>query len=230
MRVVHFIVVSCLLIGTGCSEAIDPGRIEFQWRLGSQGCEQYGVASIRVSLYGFQSADPIQVESYNCESLQGELKDVMPGEYTLVVEGLNEDDCMTHVSRNDVTIGSGQALVVERPFSLTRYRRPIQLTWNFENQLDCLGNGVSQVEIRVEVDDEEGFTEVRACEGFSTTIQGDVAPGQLTVSIFGVNDIGERVQSGQTTLPSSFFTREPCESTLSVLTVLTECVESNCEG
>ena len=132
--------------------------------------------------------------------------------------------------RNDITIGSGQSLVLERPYSLTRHRRPIQLTWNFDNQLDCLGNGVSQVEIRVEVDDEEGFTEVRACEGFSTTIQGDVAPGELTVSIFGVNDVGERVQSGQTILDANFFTQEPCQSTLSVLTILTECVESNCEG
>ncbi len=230
MRVLYILLMSCLWAGFGCSDAIDTGRIEFEWRLGSQGCEEYGVRSVKASLYGFQSAEPVMVSRYECDTLNGVIDEVEPGEYTLVVEGLNGEDCMTHVVREDITVGSGQEVTLDRPLSLIRYRRPIQLTWNFENQLDCLGNGVKQVEIRVEVDDEEGFTEVRACEGFSTTIQGDVAPGELTVSIVGVNDVGERIFNGQTVLPNTFFTADPCEPKLNVLTVLAQCLESNCEG
>ena len=143
---------------------------------------------------------------------------------------MDREGCTTHRTRTELIIPSGSLVTLERPLSLTRYRRPLEITWNFENQLDCVGNEVAQVEIRVEVGDEVGFTEVRLCEGFSTTVPGDIAPGELTITIFGVDESGERVFRGTETRSSDFFSEDLCAPMLKIKrAVLSECLDSNCE-
>lgn len=229
MKSLVVLLLTALITQTGCAEKVEPGVVEFEWRLGSQGCAHYGVAEVSAHLFGFQSADPLKTRNFICQDGVGRIEGISPGEYTLRLDGLDRDGCLTHRARTEIVVPSGSFVALDRPLSLTRHRRPIEITWNFENRLDCVGNEVAQVEIRVDVDDEEGFTEVRLCEGFTTTVPGDIALGDLTITIFGVNESGERVFRGTVNRSSDFFGEELCAPTLKVLTVLSECVESNCE-
>ncbi|MGB0646960.1 MAG: hypothetical protein ACPGQS_07285, partial [Bradymonadia bacterium] len=229
MKGLTSLLLTALMLQAGCAEEVEPGIVEFEWRLGSQGCDHYGVTEVSAHLFGFQSAEPVETRTFACQDGTGRLEGVDPGEYTLRLDGMDSDGCTTHRTRTEIIVPSGSLVTLERPLSLTRHRRPLEIMWNFENQLDCLGNQVAQVEIRVEVGDEEGFTEVRLCEGFTTTVPGDIAPGDLTITIFGVDESGERVFRGTVTRSPDFFGEDLCAPTLKVLAVLSECLDSNCE-
>ena len=223
-RVLLFLLITC-----GCEESQSPGRVEFDWRLGAQGCDFYGVTDVKASLFGFEQVEPMLESNFNCATGSGSFESVSPGEYALVLEGLNADGCPTHSGREDLIVGSGQTIQFDRPVSLLRFRRPIALTWNFENRLDCRGNDVSQVEILVEIDDVDSYSEARVCAGFSSLITEEFLPGDTTISIFGINDIGERVVFGQTQLERDEWFEEPCNDTVNVLVMLAPCEQSNCE-
>ena len=181
-----------------CSEPTTPGSLDFQWRLGSQSCEAYGVERVHAALFGFSQIEPMFAADYACESGEGQMSDVAPGEYTFVLEGRDVNGCGTHEVRiDDVIVGTGQTIVFERSFGLVRKRRPIELTWNFANQLDCVGNQIEQVEILLQVDDVENHTEIRACEGFKTQLQADIAPSDVLVTVYGIDGNGQRVVEGQ---------------------------------
>ena len=52
--------------------------------------------------------------------------------------------------------------------ALLRRHRDLTANWYFENRLDCLGNGVHQVEISVVVGDRFDETYLSLCEGFQS--------------------------------------------------------------
>ncbi len=217
-----------LVVFLGCAETPAPGELVFEWRLGSLGCEHYGVKRVQSALFSFQSSEPVMEAAFDCQALVGRLTNIEPGEYALELSGRDDEGCATHEARQDVAISSGANVVLERPLGLKRKQRPLEITWNFANRLDCLANDISQVEILVESDDEESFTEVRSCEGFTAVIEVDSPASQLSITVFGVNDTAERTHSGVLTLPRTYFLEAPCEPVLRALTVLDECSQTNC--
>ena len=223
-----FRLMAMVLLMLGCAEEMKPGTLNFEWRLGSQGCEHYEVDTVESALFGFQSVEPAFEAGFQCDDLNGVISGVSPGEYSLVVTGLDGDGCPTHEARTDVVIGSGANVTLERPLGLYRKQRPLELTWNFGNRLDCFANDISQVEILVESDDEDSFTEVRSCEGFVTSLQVDSPAVALSVTVFGVNDTGERTHFGSLSLARAYFLEEPCEPVLRTLVVLEACSQTNC--
>ena len=213
----------------GCSDASKPGSFEFDWRLGSQGCDAYGVVDVEASLYAFSQVDPMYATTLACTEEQGLISDIEAGEYTFLLAGRDVDGCVTHEARTEVAVGSGQTLSLERPLALLRKVRPLELTWNFANQLDCAGNEIEQVEIILEVADVVSHTEIRACEGFKTIITSEIQPDDISVAVFGVNTSGQRTLEGRLQVARDEFFESPCEAYMRGLVILDSCSEPNCE-
>ena len=93
-----------------------------------------------------------------------------------------------------------------------------------------MGNEIDQVEILLEVDDVQSYTEVRACEGFKTMIQSEILPGDIDVTVFGIDISGQRVVSGRVTISREQFFEAPCDPVIRTLVLLDTCSQSNCES
>lgn len=225
--------LSCFLIAItlvlGCSDDSRPGSLEFDWRLGSQGCEAYGVVDVEASLYAFSQVDPMYATTLACADGRGSISDIEMGEYTFLLAGRDINGCVTHEARTEVAVGSGQMLSLDRPLALLRRVRPLELTWNFANQLDCTGNEIEQVEIVLEVADVVSHTEIRACEGFKTIITSEIQPNDISIAIFGINTSGQRTLEGRLQVARDEFFESPCEPYIRGLVILDSCSVPSCE-
>ena len=115
-----------------CAEEFANGSVYVTWKLGALTCEEASVQMARVSLYDYDGADPVVVESTECGGMSMQLDGVRPGDYTFVLDGLDANGCATHQSRRDVEVPEGQVLRLES-VALLRRQRPILAQWNFEN-------------------------------------------------------------------------------------------------
>ena len=68
-----------------CAEPAQPGELIFEWRLGTQGCEVYGVDQVEASLFSFSQMEPVHSELYECRDGAGQFSSISPGEYLSLI-------------------------------------------------------------------------------------------------------------------------------------------------
>lgn len=228
---VKYLTISTVIfafLGLSCAEEYANGSVYVTWKLGALTCEEASVQMARVSLYDYDGADPVVVESAECGGMAMQLDEVRPGDYTFVLEGLDTDGCATHQTRRDVEVPEGQVLRLES-VALLRRQRPILAQWNFENLLDCQGNGVDQVEIRVVVADLFDETFYSLCEGFQTVIRESIPLGDVTMTVRGIDEDGNGIAGGSASFARDVFLDDPCNDLVELRVPLALCDLLNCE-
>ena len=125
-------------------------------------------------------------------------------------------------------VPEGRVLRLEN-VPLLRRQRAILAQWNFENLLDCQGNGVDQVEIRVVVADLFDETFYTLCEGFQTEIRESIPLGPVTLTLRGLDEDGNAIARGTTAFERDVFLSEPCNDLVELRVPLTVCDLLNCE-
>ncbi len=220
--------VGAALLAPGCTEAESPGEVEVRWRTGALSCGEAGVGEVRAELFDFDDTDhPSASASTLCEHLQLSILDVDPGEYALVLKGLDADGCWTHEARrDDLVVSSGEAVVVD-DLALKRRVRPIRVKWPFENESDCLGNGIEQVKVTVDVEDH--FTEVYTfgCPGLERDIVG-IPEGDARFSVVAIDGNGDALAEGTVDIDATQFREQPCKDRVEVRVGLSVCEEAGC--
>ncbi len=223
----HPLPLLLVLVLVGCTEPSRPGAVEVGWRTGALSCGEAGVDVVRAELFDFGAATPSAAAATACDERELVVDDVEPGEYALVLKGLDVDGCWTHEARrDDLSVASGGQVEVEE-LALKRRTRPVRVRWPFANELDCPGNGVEQVEITIDVEDR--FTEVYTfgCPGLARDIAGvPEGDARITVVAFDVN--GDALAEGAVTVGAGHFRDEPCETFVEVRVALELCEEAGC--
>lgn len=220
--------LAALLCGlAGCDEPAVPGAVEVSWRTGRLTCAEAGVSAVRAELYGFGTVEPVRGVERVCPEGGTVLDDVVPGEYTVLLTGLDVDGCWTHVARDDITVSDGGRVVVSLP--LLRRNRPLYVRWPFENEFDCSGNGVEQVQITIDVEDRFTWTEAFVCPGLAVEIPVDVPAGDISVRVVGLDRAQRPVAEGAFQAEQTLFTDAPCDDRVEVRVPLTLCLSPGCE-
>jgi hypothetical protein len=223
------IILLCAVCSHSCADDAADGAVYLTWKLGALTCDEASVEKTKVSLYDYADADPIIEDDADCMAMSMQLNSVAPGDYTFVLDGLNSDGCITHQGRRDIQVPEGRVLRLEN-VPLLRRQRDIRVQWNFENLLDCQGNGVHQVEIRVVVADLFDETHYSLCEGFQTEIRKELPLGEVTLTVRGLDTDGNAIARGSVTHEKEIFLSDPCRDMVEVRVPLTLCDFLNCEG
>ncbi len=216
-------------LSVSCGEDAANGAVYVTWKLGALTCAEASVERTRVSLYDYEDADPIIQEDIDCMATALQIDAVAPGDYTFVLDGLDADGCITHQGRRDVQVPEGRVLRLEN-VPLLRRQRDLRVQWNFENLLDCQGNGVHQVEIRVVVADLFDETHFSLCEGFQTEIRETLPLGEVTLTIRGLDVDGNAIARGTSRYGREVFLAEPCNELVDMRVPMEVCDFLNCEG
>lgn len=211
----------------GCDEPADPATVEVSWRTGQLTCAEAGVSTVRTELYGYGAVDPVRGVERVCPEGGTVLADVTPGEYTLLLSGLDPDGCWTHEARDDITVADGAELALSLP--LLRRVRPLYVRWPFENDFDCPGNGVEQVQITIDVEDRFTWTAAFVCSGLAVEIPVDVPRGDITVRVLGLDDDQDPVAVGELSAEEALFGDTPCADRIEVRVPLTVCLSPGCQ-
>ncbi len=226
MRCVALALPILLAVG-GCTEPSRPGEVEVRWRTGAFSCSEAGVGEVRAELFDFNKTVPSASASTACDHRELSIEDVEPGDYALVLKGLDDDGCWTHEARrDDLVVPSGGEVEVEE-LALKRRTRPIRVRWPFANEGDCLGNGVEQV--RVTIDVEDRFSEVLTfgCPGFERDI-ADIPEGEARFEVVALDANGDALAEGSISIDADHFRAEPCKELVEVRVPLVLCEEAGC--
>jgi hypothetical protein len=221
-------VVAWGLMLPGCTEAESPGEVEVRWRTGALSCGEAGVGEVRAELFDFGDTEfPSASASTVCEHEKLSIEDVDPGEYALVLKGLDADGCWTHEARrDDLVVSSGEDVVVDE-LALKRRLRPVQVKWPFANLSDCLGNGVEQVKVTIDVEDRFSEVYTFGCPGLERDIVG-VPEGEARFTVVALDGNGDALAEGTVDIDAEQFRASPCEDRVVVLVWLSVCEEAGC--
>lgn len=220
--------VALALALTACDDEPVPATLDLSWQTGLLTCVEAGVSTVRAELYGYGAAEPVRASERLCTDPGLVLTDIGPGDYTIQLKGLDDDGCWTHGARRDIDLAGGAALSVDLP--LVRRNRPLYIRWPFENELDCQGNAISQVNVRVDVEDRFSYEADFVCPGLAGELPATVPAGELRVQITALDDQQRPAALGRITAPEDIFTDNPCEDRIEVRVPLTLCVNPECEG
>lgn len=136
----------------GSEGAEEPGAIQVTWRLGGKSCADLGVETVRVSVRDSKEAEVLDPPpTFPCAEGQGEVSDVPPGTYTLVLEGVTTDGHPYYQgTRTGVRVESGKTTTVSPTVNLELKKSEVLLNWEFPPGTGhCNGNQVVQVEVSV---------------------------------------------------------------------------------
>lgn len=211
----------------GCDDPVRPGTLELAWRTGQLTCAEAGVSAVRAELYGYGAIEPVREVEQGCPEGGTVLDDVVPGEYTVLLAGLDPDGCWTHQAREDITVGDGARIALTMP--LLRRARPLWVRWPFENDFDCEGNGVEQVQITIDVEDRFTWSDAFVCPGLAIEIPVEVPPGDLAVRVVGLDGRQRPVAVGALEAAEAVFTDTPCDDRIELRVPLSLCVSPGCE-
>lgn len=211
-----------------CEDAETPGSVDVTWRTGQLTCDEAGVVDVVTELYSYARAEPSYALTEPCGASRTSLDEVDPGDYTLVLRGLDADGCWTHEAREDVEVPEGDVLPFEAP--LLRRQRPLWVRWPFANELDCQGNEVSQVEITIDVEDRYTWSDAFLCPGLAVEVPADVPSGDIVVHVVALDAQLDPIAYGRFADDEDIFTEEPCEDRIEVRVPLELCVTAGCES
>ena len=216
-----------LLVGA-CGDERADGALYVTWKIGALTCEDADVMVVAAAVYGYEGTEPKVSAASPCQDKSLQMENVPPGDYTLVLQGLDRDECATHEVRREIVVPEGSVKRVP-DLPLLRRQRDLLAHWFFENRLDCLGNGVHQVEIRVNVADLFEETYFSLCEGFQTPLRDKLPLGQLTMAVRGLDTDGNAIAYGRVTHERGIFLERPCADNVRVQVPLTMCDQIDCE-
>lgn len=221
--------LAALVALSACDEADAPGSLTVAWRTGQSACDEVGVVRVRAELYRFDSADAAARADADCRAGTATLADVPAGEYTLRLAGLDDDGCWTHEASDPrVRVPAGGNASLE-PLPLLRRQRPLRVRWPFANELDCQGNGVEQVLVKVEVEDLFSAEYPFVCPGLAADIDDPNRPrGRTTVQVRGYDGSGRAVAEGSIELPPSVYLTDPCAPAIEARVELSACGATGC--
>ena len=212
-----------------CGDKTADGALYVTWKLGALTCDEAALNRVEASVYNYDSPEPKSTQTTECVNGNIQLEAVPAGEYTLLLRGLDQDGCATHEVRRNVNVPNGSVVRLE-DLPLLRRQRDILANWSFENQLDCLGNGIHQVSVTVEVADLFEDTYFSLCEGGQVLISDDLPLGELTVSVRGLDRQGIGIAFGREVYTRDIFLSRPCDDSIRVQVSLEMCALIECEG
>jgi len=212
----------------GCQDEKANGALYLTWKFGAFTCDEADVMEVHARLYSYEDSSAVVESRDNCSANGLQLPDVPPGEYTLLLQGLNADGCATHEVRRDITVPEGTVNRVDE-LALLRRHRDLVANWYFDNRLDCLGNGVKQVEIQVSVGDRFDQTFLSLCEGFQTTISEKLPVGDIRLAVRGLDDEGNSIAFGTVEYDRDVVFQMPCEDVVKLEVPLSMCNLIDCE-
>lgn len=221
------VLTAALGASPGCDDPAVPGAVEVSWRTGRLTCAEAGVSAVRAELYSYGAIEPIRRVERVCPEGGTVLDDVLPGEYTILLAGLDVDGCWTHEARDDITIADGSQVTLSLP--LLRRDRPLFVRWPFDNEFDCAGNGVEQVQITIDVEDRFTWTDAFVCPGLAIEIPVDVPAGDISVQVVGLDRSRQPVAEGRVRADDAIFTETPCDERIEIRVPLSLCLSSGCE-
>lgn len=224
----RLIAIAPLALTLACEDDAAPGAIDLAWRTGLLTCAEAGVSGVRAELYDYGDTEPLRAVDRLCTDHGVLVESLQPGDYTVLLKGLDGDGCWTHEAREDVDIGDGEIVGLDLP--LLRRTRPLWVRWPFENELDCQGNGVTQVQIRVDVEDRFNYEAVFLCPGLAGEIPVTVPAGALEVQVVALDARRAPVAVGQFSAPPAVFEESPCADRVEVRVPLSLCVNPGCQG
>lgn len=221
--------LAALAVFGACDQPDEPGDLTVTWRTGQSACDDVGVVRVRAELYRFDSADAAARVAEDCRAGAATFDDVPAGEYTLRLAGLDEDGCWTHEASDPrVSVPAGSRATLE-PLPLLRRQRPLRVRWPFANELDCQGNGVEQVLVKVQVEDLFSAEYPFVCPGLAADIDDPARPrGRTTVEIRGYDGSGRAVAEGSVELPPSVYLTDPCAPAIEARVELSSCGATGC--
>ncbi len=152
VRVIGGVCAGIAWAACGSEGAEDPGAIQVTWRLGGKSCADLGVETVRVSVRDSKEADVLDPPpTFPCAEGKGEVSDVPPGTYTLVLEGVTTDGHPDYQgTRTGVRVESGKVTTVSPTVNLELKKSEVLLNWEFpQGTGHCNGNQVAQVEVSV---------------------------------------------------------------------------------
>ena len=217
-----------VLILGACGDEKADGALYLTWKIGALTCEQADVQLVRASVFDYELSNPRATIEGACPDKSLQIENVPPGDYTLVLWGLDANECATHEVRREVSVPEGTVKRVS-DLPLLRRRRDVLAHWFFENRLDCLGNGVHQVEIRVVVADLFDETYFSLCEGFQSQIRDKLPLGPFSMAVKGLDANGNAIAYGSVQHTRDVFLEHPCDDFVRVQVPLKMCDLIDCE-
>ena len=213
----------------GCSEVAPPGGLDVSWRIGALGCTEAGVDKVFVELYDFYdgTGQPSILDVLPCSEEGTTIENIASGEYTLLLRGVDTNECWTHEARDEVYVQSGSVEIVD-PLPLLRRQRPLLIRWPFENERDCFINEVEQVRVIVEVDDRYSEEFFFLCQGLGKELPAEVPLGDVTVRVWGLDVRGRPLALGVASKAASAFTANACDDEVEVRVPLALCETAEC--
>lgn len=137
-----------MTVFAGCDDSQGPGRLRAYWHLGSQTCEDSGIAHIRVHVVtdGDDVVNPV-LSTCDQGSTGLAIGDVPTGVRQVLVDGLDELGVIRYEGQSgDVTIHQDQETVIPS-VALGLRRASARVRWGFSNQYVCGANGVATIRL-----------------------------------------------------------------------------------
>jgi hypothetical protein len=218
-----------MLTIAACGDESADGALYITWKIGALSCDKADVHKVVASVYNYAQSEAIQSVTADCVDKSLQMENVPPGEYTLVLLGLDQEGCNTHEVRRETIIPEGNVKRIE-DLPLLRRQRDVLAHWRFSNRLDCLGNGVHQVEMKLSIAGGYERTYLSLCEGFQAHLGGKLPLGSLTLAIRGLDADGNGIAFGSVTHERDIFHERPCDDSVRVQVPLQMCDLIDCDG
>lgn len=213
------------LLAVGCAEELEPGALTVTWRTAGLSCADGAITEVRAQLYSFNDTEPLAEGTVACDARSLRIEDLIPGGYSLVLQGF-QDKCWTHGARREqVTIRAGEeSEAFDLP--LDRRRRTVALSWAFPGGGGCVEHGVEQVEIEVAVRGTITRVVPSLCRP-GTLLIPDVAPGALYLTLLAYDINGTPVMRGEKAFAEGAFDAV-CDAEVEVEVPLLLCTGPTC--
>lgn len=218
--------IGCLVLTLcGCEDAVEPGELEVTWRTAGLSCADGAITSVRAQLYEYERVEPVADETVECGAGALRLTELVPGGYSLVLQGF-QGECLTHdARREDIDIHAGEVASVTN-LPLDRRTRSLEVAWPFEGGGTCADYGIQQVQISVAVRGTERRRVPSLCQPGRMVIP-DVEPGGLNLTLLAYDANGTAVMRGQAAFVESAFDAS-CGAQVSVDVQLSLCEGPSC--
>ena len=191
MRPLSLLLSFGLLIG--CAEApVVPGGVDARWTLSPNNCETLHLATVRARL---KLGDEVIAEATGPCQDDGShaLAEILPGTYTLVIEGLNSDETprATYIATQEgVKVLEEQVTESEELRLVEKFGR-IHVRWAFDSPLQCVDVGAAEIHVQV-IDgsnQEVGDARVPCANTFTDSEDGQTKSGLLISDLKSAADL-----------------------------------------
>lgn len=216
----------CLVAGSLSScKSEPPVDVEVSWRFGAGTCRTAGVVDVRVSLFEFDRHRASATGTAPCVDGHQRLGDVPPGEYTLLLSGVDAAGCETHGARQSTVRVDGDEGV--GPILLGLRPRPIVVAWAFGEGLDCMTLSVVQVEAEIQVGDAPPVRGAWLCGALVGRLP-EVPAGPARVTLRGLDPAGTTVARAEGHFTESALLPDACAEAFGASLTLEGCAAAGC--